>query len=145
MHTSHSPPPHAVRIPLLIAGIFAFEALTLPCGARAQRPARIHGTVLDDASGKPVAAALVTLEGTALSAETTERGRFVLPVAGDEVHTIVVQRIGYEPRRERIRLGEGVGVDVVIRVSTKAVELEPIEVTVRSGRLAEVGYYDRRD
>jgi hypothetical protein len=39
----------------------------------------------------------------------------------------------------------GQELDVTIRLDTRPIPLEPIAVEVRSGKLGEVGFYDRRD
>jgi hypothetical protein len=116
----------------------------LPCAGQAAL-ARIHGLVVDARSGKPVAAALVRTRAAGIQAETSSRGRFTLPGVGAGDHEIVVERLGYGTRVETVSLKAGDEVDLTIHLETRPIPLKPIEVVVRSGRLGEVGFYDRRD
>lgn len=144
-------PPFRHR-PLLAVGRAALPGLVclavqamVPAPAAGQGPARVFGLVVDAGSGKPVSSAVVSIEEAALSVETTDRGRFAFPRLAAGRYTVSVQRIGYETRREQIEVVAGTSIDLAIRVSSKPIQLAPIEVVTRSGKLAEAGYYDRRD
>ena len=121
------------------------SALWFPIGAHGQATRTVHGLVADQESGKPVPSALVRVLGTNLTTETSDRGRFVFTGVPAGRQLLIVERIGYEARRSEIEIPAGQDIEIVVRISTKPVALEPIDVTVRSGRLTEVGFFDRRD
>jgi Carboxypeptidase regulatory-like domain/TonB-dependent Receptor Plug Domain len=119
-----------------------------PIAARAQTaatPGQIYGRVVDQSNGRPVAAVLLSLEGTALTAESSERGFFVFRDVPAGSWQLLAERIGYHSKTGTVELLPGAMLDVRISVATKPVELDSMLVVTRSGRLAEVGYYDRRD
>jgi len=61
------------------------------------------------------------------------------------IGTITAERIGYATREGTIAVRAGEAIDVTIELTMKAIELDPIEVVVRSRRLGEAGFFDRRD
>ena len=126
------------------AAVFVASLCAVPCASQTAS-ARIYGLVLDAKSGKAVAAALVRIDAAGVSAETSSRGRFTLPGVSAGDHEIVVERLGYGTRVQKVSLKAGDEVDVTIHLDTRPIPLKPIEVAVRSGRLGEVGFYDRRD
>lgn len=113
--------------------------------ASGQTRARVHGLVVDAQHGKPVAGTLVRLLEADVSAETSERGQFTMPPIEPGKYTIVVECLGYQTRRSDVVLQPGGELEVTIELAQKAIELEPIVVTARSGKLTESGFYDRRD
>lgn len=111
----------------------------------AATPGRIYGQVVDQSSGRPVAGVLLTLEGTSFAAESSDRGLFVLRDVPAGTWQLHAERIGYHSKTGTVDLLPGAMLDVRISVATKPVELDSMLVITRSGRLAEVGFYDRRD
>lgn len=71
----------------------------------ASKRARITGTVLDAATGQPLATANVFLLGTPITATTGPDGKFAIPSAPPGVWTLEAKRLGYGAARlENIRL-----------------------------------------
>lgn len=122
-------------------------SLGVAAGLKAQEPvpARIHGLVIEQGVGKPVADATVTLSPGELSAITAANGRFVLRDIPPGRYIMQVQRLGYVTRVDTAYIATGKPVNVTIALATRAVELEPIEVEVRSRDLEIAGVYDRME
>lgn len=67
----------------------------------------------------------VEVMGTTLKARTDAMGRFVIPVSRDSSYTVVVRRIGFAPRTQRIPT-RGAGASPVIRLVQYATALAPV-------------------
>lgn len=136
------------RSPLLTHAIRAIALLVvLAPVARAQEGAigtgGINGTVVDSA-GIPVVGAQITVAGSALVAESDERGEFQLAKAAVGETSLRVRRIGYKPDTVRVNVLAGQTVPIEIVLGRVAVELAPLVVYGRrnmSGRMA--GFYER--
>jgi TonB-linked SusC/RagA family outer membrane protein len=94
--------------------------------ARAQAPARtITGTVVEEGSGAPLAAAQVQVRGTTTGTITGDGGTFSLRVpAGDVV--LVVRRIGYPVVEARVAAGEA---SLRVTMRRDPLKLEEVVVT----------------
>jgi TonB-linked SusC/RagA family outer membrane protein len=94
--------------------------------ARAQAPARtITGTVVEEGSGAPLAAAQVQVRGTTTGTITGDAGTFSLRVpAGDVV--LVVRRIGYPAVEARVAAGEA---SLRVTMRRDPLKLEEVVVT----------------
>ena len=84
----------ALRRRLLSAGLFFFLFFGLQAQASAQQAGTISGTVVAGEDGRPVADALVTIEGESLSAFTNAVGRFELGGVPAGVAALTVQAPG---------------------------------------------------
>lgn len=129
-------------VPLRIAAFPLALALSLT----ASRPAvanDIFGRVIDAESGEPVSGALVKLLDTSHDALTDEDGRFLLRDVEPGEYTLEVSQLGYSAQTGRIEVPEGSNVRLRIAVAPAVIELEPIEVAVRSAKLESVGFYRR--
>jgi len=113
--------------------------------AQSQTTARIYGVVLDQATGKPIEDVHVSLMPGGLEDVTSSAGRFTLRDIPFGRHTIRFERLGYVTRVDTLQAGPGRPLDIVLRLATQAIPLDPIEVTVRSGELERIGFYERRD
>ena len=104
----------------VVAGVAA------AANARAQAPARtITGTVVEEGSGAPLAAAQVQVRGTTTGTITGDGGTFSLRVpAGDVV--LVVRRIGYPVVETRVAAGEA---SVRVTMRRDPLKLEEVVVT----------------
>lgn len=104
----------------VVAGVAA------AANARAQAPARtITGTVVEEGSGAPLAAAQVQVRGTTTGTITGDGGTFSLRVpAGDVV--LVVRRIGYPVVEARVAAGEA---SVRVTMRRDPLKLEEVVVT----------------
>jgi hypothetical protein len=133
------------RVPARLLAAAVALLLSSPATAAQQTETSIHGSVVDASDGKPVAGALISLLGTSFSAESNERGGFVFHRVPSATYTLVATRLGYDSISAEVSVRDHAAVEVVVRMSNKPVDLDPLEVTVRSGKLEEVGFYDRRD
>jgi hypothetical protein len=122
------------------------------CGATGGLSAQtLEGRVLDEATGGPVASALVTLadlEGTVLAVVTTaDDGTFRLEEPGPTGRTyeLRVERVGYGPARASLEFDPEQPVQVDVILAPAAVPLDPVVVSGRRrGRLVDVGFDARR-
>jgi hypothetical protein len=82
----------------------------------------VQGTVRDAASGAPVPAATVRVDGTRLGTLADDAGRYRLPGVPAGTVTVVVQRVGYEGERRTVTVRAGVTttLDVALRAATTA-------------------------
>ena len=136
------------RSPLLAHAIRAIALSAVLAGATTAQEGAvgtggINGTIRD-AAGIPVVGAQISVGGTALVAESDERGEFKLAKAAAGETSIRVRRIGYRPDTARVNVLAGQTVPVEIVLDRVAVELVPLVVYGRrnvTGRMA--GFYDR--
>ena len=92
------------------AGALALSlAAVLP--AAAQNGAVLRGQVVDDASGQPVAGALVSVEGTA-PVLADSLGRFRVARLQSRQHRVSVERLGYAPTELRVQVADSATVSV---------------------------------
>jgi len=131
------------RIPVAL-GILALLAFAAPAVAQ-DRPGRMVGRVVDHDNGRPLAGAQVALRDSELSALTDGQGYFEISSIPPGLHAIDVELLGYETRSAPIRVLPAQTLEAEIRMSTKPIELPPLEVSIRSPRLEDAGFYQRRD
>lgn len=97
-------------------------------------PRVVQGRVTD-ASGSPIEAAQVFVEGTTIGALTNANGRFRLqlgdaaPAADAQPRTLIVQRIGYSQVSRDLTGERGGTMSVDVRLSEQALSLDQIVVT----------------
>jgi len=127
---------------------FVLGVLLLPTGAAGQ--STIRGIIVDADNGRPVPAVFVELvngitrvAGTltdsagAFSLRTTERGDALL----------VISRIGYEGKREPVRIARGDVILLPIGLQARPIAIDPIVASaLETGVLEErlKGYYHRK-
>jgi hypothetical protein len=116
----------------------------------------VRGTVLDSASGQPVAGAqviaLTVTETRAGQAVTGQEGRFALRLRGAGNYRLRVTRLGYSPR-----ITQPIGVDSTFEASVRlwltplAVPLDTVNVVAehvlvekRLRYLVDAGFYERQ-
>lgn len=127
-----------------IIGFAVIVTFVVALPARGQVNAKVIGTVTGHDNRRAVELVQVRVPALGLRAETNESGRFEL-VLPPGAHELVLDRIGYETRTVQVDInGPGI-IDVAIQMATKAVELPPVVVEVRSEWLTEAGFYERRD
>lgn len=117
-------------------GILFLLVLTLPRSAGAQETRVVSGVVLDAESGTPVSDAVVEIGGTRLSAVTDREGGFEVrgvPVGSQQ---LVLRHIAYGEHAQPLLVGAEGSLDLEIRVSSRAIELAPLEVEVAGETLA---------
>lgn len=127
--------------PLFVAALLAASAT--PSAAQ-----MVHGRVLERGTDKPIASAIIELrDGTNVRAQarTLDDGSFVLPVPGVGTYRVAAARVGYESLLSGdLRFDRPDSLDLLFRMTSVAVQLDPVEVNttrVRSARLA--GFYER--
>ncbi len=100
--------------------------------AAAQQPegrATIVGTVVEAATGEPLAATQVELVEAHRVETTRDDGGFVFPAVRVGEHTIAVQRIGYAPRSVEVVVRAGESTQLRIELEVAAVQFDEIVVT----------------
>ncbi len=125
----------------LRAGI-ALAALLLCAPASAgQTPGRaglLTGRVVDAKTGAPIGKVLVVVEGTRLSAQTSDDGRFSLPQVPAGSRRLYVSVVGYILVQREVQVGAGQSLDVLIPLSEgTGTYTEAVTVTADAFRPAE--------
>ncbi|MXW18196.1 MAG: TonB-dependent receptor plug domain-containing protein [Gemmatimonadetes bacterium] len=107
-------------------------------------PPKLLVRVVDGRSGEAIEGVRVSLEegGTRM---TDQQGRTEFTDLQPGVARVGVEMIGYAQRTEPVALHPDRTTSVVVAMSPRAIELEPIVVNVRSPRLERWGVYDRLD
>lgn len=90
------------------------------------RQGTVTGRVVDALTNQPIVAAQVTLEGTQFGALTQAGGLFTIPDVPVGTYTVRAERIGYTPATAEVTVGEGLTVQVELRLSVAAVSLDEI-------------------
>jgi len=94
-------------------------------------PGRIVGRVVDADSGDGLADVQITLPGAA-STLSGGSGSFVVRDVEPGLHRIQFERLGYGTQTTSVIVQPGGVVDVAARMSTRAIELDPVAVTVEA-------------
>jgi len=110
-----------------------------------QAPGRIVGRVTEEGRrNRGVSNVEVTLVNPARGGTATDgRGRFSLSDLEPGLVEIRFTRLGYAPRTTTVIVQPSVTVEINATMSTQPIELEGIEVTVRSRWLERNGFYRR--
>ncbi|MGH7502039.1 MAG: carboxypeptidase-like regulatory domain-containing protein [Longimicrobiales bacterium] len=132
------------RVSRLVLAGGAALAFAFPLQAQ-ERPGRLVGHVVDHENGRPLAGARVGLRDSELEAVSDNQGFFQINDIPPGLHGIDVELIGYETRSAPLRVLPAQTLEAEIRMSTRPIELPPLEVSIRSPRLEDVGFYQRRD
>jgi TonB-linked SusC/RagA family outer membrane protein len=107
----------------------------MPVQSAAQQT--VSGTVVESASGRPLAGAQVAVTGTQLRAVTNDEGRFRLEGVTGPTVTVRVTMLGYSPVTRAV---EADAPDIRLALERAAVSLENIVVTATGEqRLREMG------
>ena len=135
-----------VRLALLLA-------LALAAAPAAAWSQGIHGTVKDQATGRPIVAASVALlspRGRTLDHVLTDTaGAFLLEPDDAGSYALQASGLGYRTATSTpVPFKDGELVEVTLLLAVDAVPLEPLTVTARSfppnRYLADAGFYDRK-
>jgi hypothetical protein len=105
---------------------------------------RIVGRVTDANGGSSLANVAVSITGdSSVRALSNVEGRFELRDVTAGLVEVQLSSLGYATRRTWVVLQPGASVELAATMSQQAIELEPIEVMVRSGYLDRSGFYRR--
>ena len=90
------------------------------------------GKVMDYTSREPLGGALVSVIGTPVRQVTDEEGNFVLDGIPPGRHLVSTQYLGYEARTDSVTVFSQETVDIEVRMTTQALEVEGLVVTART-------------
>jgi TonB-linked SusC/RagA family outer membrane protein len=96
--------------------------------ASAQTTGEITGTVVDLASGQPLAGAQISITGTSLGAAVGQSGNFTIANVPAGRRVVRAQRIGYGPAADTVQVTAGPPVTVAFRLQPQAVSLQEMVV-----------------
>jgi hypothetical protein len=120
--------------------------------ARAGHAQLIHGTVLEDPSGQPIAGATVHLLDSTdvilVETSSDDDGQFAVRLPSLGTYRLSVSRMGYTPgRRDLLVVGPDEEPSVEIYLSVEPVPMESLEVVgePRAPQLELVGFYKRME
>jgi len=105
----------------------------------------VTGQVLLGDSGEPVADALIRLAGTPVETVSDENGRFRFQELPPGNYNLLAMHISHENLTTGFAVNTDEVLDITLRMSHEPIRLDPVVVDVRKQRLAEVGFYDRRE
>ncbi len=107
----------------------ALSFLSLPSLLAAQSSGTIRGHVTDAASGRGLADAQVTVEGTRVGGITNSNGDYSLTGVPAGQRSVTVRRIGYQPMTVKVDVGAGASATVDAALKVSAVNLSDVVVT----------------
>jgi hypothetical protein len=96
----------------------------------------VRGRVVDDERGNVLGGVAVSLRDGERTVFTNEAGEFSIARLRSGVHALRFRMLGYADRTDSVAVPEGETVEVMIRLSARAVPLEAVAVTARVGRIA---------
>ena len=112
---------------------FWFLAVTASLFAQGSRNGTVTGTISNQATGDLLPGALITVEGTGITA-TAERGGTYSLAVPDGTHTLVVGYSGLDPARVSVTVSAGQTVTKDIQLSSGVYKMEAFSVSgVREG------------
>lgn len=110
-------------------GLTGLAVMLLAGGGSAQEPGVVTGRLQDAGSGQPIEDAEVELLGLGVRSVTDSLGAFRMEGVAPGVHTLQVRHIQYGVHLHDVDVPE-TGVALELRLSPRALELEPLEVEV---------------
>lgn len=108
--------------------------LTFPAIAFAQDRGTVTGTVVDQATQRPLAGAQITVGGTTLGTITNQQGRFLIPNVPAGPREVRAMLIGYRGASQTVDVTAGGSVTVEFQLAQSAVALDEVVVTGTAGR-----------
>jgi hypothetical protein len=119
-------------LPRGLIGLLFVHALALPLSVGAQETRVVSGVVVDAESGASVSDALVMIRGTGLSVLTDADGRFEIPGVPIGSLELVLSHVAYGEHAQPLVVEASGSLDLQVRASPRAIELEPLGVEVAS-------------
>ena len=100
----------------------------------------LHVTVTDAETGEPLPATTVRLQGQNRGGITDARGELTLENLSARPYTVVVERLGYQVRRESVEVVAGEGVELHVTLVSSPIQMGAVVVTgtARERGLGEV-------
>jgi TonB-linked SusC/RagA family outer membrane protein len=89
----------------------------------------VAGRVVDSASSRPLAGALIAIEGTSLRAATGDDGRYVLPHVPAGTHVVVARLLGYVKATRTITVADSATVTVDFALQIGFTRLQEVVTT----------------
>lgn len=134
------------RTILTAVALLAGCALLLPCEVAGQI---VQGTVVDDATRTPIPRAQITLLNDSARVLTTRvadsAGVFEMPVPRDDSVRLKIESVGFAPlETTRFAVGRGQLLNVEVRMSARAIAIEPMVVVARNPAPARLQEFYRR-
>lgn len=110
----------------------------------AKEEGRLLGRVVDQSTGRPIPGAFLSIPANERTAVTEADGTFTLGDMPAGRYVMTSRMLGYGERSDTIEVREGLVIEATVALATRAIELAPISVTVRSRWLDQHGFYERR-
>lgn len=115
--------------PRRLIACLSFLLISAPAASSAQTSATVRGRVTDAASGAPLSAVQVFVEGTTIGTQTGNDGTYSLSGVRTGAQAIVARRVGYAPGRAIISLNAGSTVTQNFSIRAAAVTLSEVVVS----------------
>lgn len=127
----------AVRMTTLPRGQLLFD---VAASRMAAIQGNISGRVVDGATKRPIAGAVVQVERTSRGTQTADDGSFRLGEIPAGTHTVVIRRLGYAKATRSVTVGDGATtqLDVVLDASVNSLEQVVVTGTVVQTELKAV-------
>lgn len=114
-----------------VCGLVIAAALlvVVPGRVLAQNAGAIQGRVVEAATQRPLAGALITLVGTSRTMLTNPSGEFLFPGVAPSEHRVRAEFLGYATLEVNVRVATGQTARADIRLAESAISLEAVVVT----------------
>lgn len=90
------------------------------------------GKIMDYATREPLAGAVISVLGTDRRQVSDAEGNFLLDGLPPGRHLVSAEYLGYEPRTDSVTVFSQETVDIEVRLTTQAIEVEGLVVTART-------------
>ncbi|HAT37371.1 MAG TPA: hypothetical protein DCS75_02680 [Gemmatimonadetes bacterium] len=123
------------KYPWILAAVLVAAAPSIAEGQT------VTGSVRDQATGNPIAAAQVFLEDLSLGGLTQANGQYLLLNVPVGTHTLTVQSLGYRTESYEVSVGAGQTVTQNFFLTQQALQLDEVVVTgtAAASRVREIG------
>lgn len=106
--------------------------VSLPAGVARSGEGDVVGRVYDRTTGRPVEGAVVRVGADGPQALTNRSGHFRIEGVAAGAYPVEVEHLGYAAPADSVRVLPGQALQVEVPLAPEAIELAPLEVTVRS-------------
>lgn len=130
---------------LAVLALPVLICLAVPAAAQqaSTAPGLIVGRIIDQGSRRPISGVSVAVGDSTVRAISDEQGRFAVDGAPPGPLQLTFSMIGYTRRTESLTVRPGATQEIEVTLSREAIQLDPIDVSVRSGWLESSGFYER--